>query len=54
VKDVEFMLVYGLIRNSRTSDIELARKAGTSQPTVTRIVSLHLTNVENLEEEWDQ
>jgi hypothetical protein len=34
VKDVEFMLVSELIRNSRKSDRELARKANVCQPTV--------------------
>jgi len=39
VKDVELRLVNELIKNSRRSDRELARKLGSSQPTVTRIRS---------------
>jgi len=36
VKDVEMRLIIELIKNSRRSDRELAKKLGTSQPTITR------------------
>ena len=39
MKDVELRLIIELIKNNRRSDRELARKLGTSQPTITRIRS---------------
>jgi DNA-binding Lrp family transcriptional regulator len=39
VKDVELKLIIELLKNSRRSDRELARKLGVSQPTITRIRS---------------
>ncbi|MGD0978815.1 MAG: hypothetical protein ABR962_06690 [Candidatus Bathyarchaeia archaeon] len=52
MKDVEFMLVSELVKNSQTSGGELAMQACGSQPTVSKIRSSHPTSVENLEEEW--
>ncbi len=37
MKDVGFRLISELMKNSRTSDRELAKKLGVSQPTVSRI-----------------
>jgi DNA-binding Lrp family transcriptional regulator len=36
LKDVELKLISELMKNSRKSDRELAKKIGVSQPTVTR------------------
>jgi DNA-binding Lrp family transcriptional regulator len=36
LKDIDYEILSGLLENARTSDRELARKIGVSQPTVTR------------------
>jgi len=36
LKDIDFKIVFELMKNSKTSDRKLAKKIGVSQPTVTR------------------
>lgn len=36
LKDIDYMILSGLMENAKTSDRELAKKIGVSQPTVTR------------------
>jgi DNA-binding Lrp family transcriptional regulator len=36
LKDIDFKILFGLMKNSKTSDRQLAKKIGVSQPTVTR------------------
>jgi DNA-binding Lrp family transcriptional regulator len=38
MKDVEFRLLSELVKNSRRNDKQLARKVGTSQPTINRAI----------------
>jgi len=36
LKDIDFKVIFGLMKNSRISDRQLAKKLGVSQPTVSR------------------
>ena len=36
LKDIDFKILFGLMKNSKTSDRQLAKRIGVSQPTVTR------------------
>lgn len=36
LKDIDYKILFGLMENSKTSDRQLAKKIGVSQPTVTR------------------
>ena len=36
LKDIDFKILFELMKNSKTSDRKLAKKIGVSQPTVTR------------------
>lgn len=36
VKDIDYRILYELMRNSKTSDRQLAKRIGVSQPTITR------------------
>jgi len=36
LKDIDFKILFGLMKNSKISDRKLAKKIGVSQPTVTR------------------
>ena len=36
LKDIDFKILFGLMKNSKTSDRKLAERIGVSQPTVTR------------------
>jgi len=36
LKDIDFKILFALMKNSKTSDRELAKKTGVSQPTVSR------------------